>query len=44
MRLAVKQVAQERRWAKDGTLAKLYREGARKRRELMESGNEHDEQ
>ena len=44
MRLAVKQVAQEPRWAKDGTLARLYREGARKRRELTESGNEHDEQ
>ena len=39
MRSAVQLVAQERQWAKDGTLARLYREGARKRRELTESGN-----
>ena len=44
MRSAVQLVAQERQWAKDGTLARLYREGARKRRELTQSGDEHDEQ
>ena len=38
------EIAQERQWAKDGTLARLYREGARKRRELTKLGNEHDEE
>ena len=37
-------VAQERQWAKDGTLARMYRDAAKKRRQLTESGNEHDEQ
>ena len=43
-RLAIKQISQERQWAKDGTLTRLYREGARKRRELTKLGNEHDKQ
>ena len=34
MRSAVKHVAQERQWAKDGTLARMYREAAKKRTEL----------